>query len=36
MRWRFRKETYSQVEHARLLCGAEVLALRDFGVRVEL
>jgi hypothetical protein len=29
-------ETYSQVEHAGLLCGAEILALGDFGVCVEL
>ena len=29
-------ETYSEVEHAGLLCGAEVLALGDFGVCVEL
>jgi hypothetical protein len=29
-------ETYSEVEHAGLLCGAEVLALSDFGVCVEL
>jgi hypothetical protein len=30
------RKTYSQVEHAGLLCGAKVLALSDLGVRVEL
>jgi len=30
------RQTYSQIEHARLLRGAEVRALRDFGVCVQL
>jgi hypothetical protein len=29
-------KTYSQVEHAGLLCGAEIVALGDLGVCVEL
>jgi hypothetical protein len=29
-------ETYSEIEHARLLRSAEVLALRYLGVRVQL
>lgn len=31
-----RKETYSQIEHARFLRSAEILTLGDFGVRVKL
>lgn len=33
---RGKDSTYRQIEHARLLCGAEVLSLCYLGVRVQL
>jgi hypothetical protein len=34
--WETYGKTYSQIEHSRLLRGAEIGALGDFGVGVEL